>query len=253
MSVVKKPKSAEMNPGPGFRVQTSISRCEPELIAAFAEFGTPDISDRMNRLYTMSPAIRAVTPGAARILGPACTVKVFPGDNLMVHKSLDIAAPGDVVVEDAGGSTMNAVLGDLVVTKSRHRGIVGFVVDGLIRDLPRILELGSPVFARGITPIGPLHRGPGEVNFPIQCGGIVVHPGDIIAGDPNGVVVIPREMAPVLLERLCDQRAAEASYVAAVARGEFSNDWVDNLLIAAGCEVSDGVSTAGGSPLKAVS
>jgi regulator of RNase E activity RraA len=91
------------------------------------------------------------------------------------------------------------------------------------------------------------------VNFPIQCGGIVVHPGDIIAGDPNGVVVIPREMAPVLLERLCDQRAAEASYVAAVARGEFSNDWVDNLLIAAGCEVSDGVSTAGGSPLKAVS
>lgn len=253
MSVVKKPKSAEMNPGPGFRIQTSFSRADPTLIAAFAEFGTPDISDRMNRLYTMSPAIHALTPAVARILGPACTVKVFPGDNLMVHKALDVAAPGDVVVVDAGGSTMNAVLGDLVVAKSRHRGILGFVVDGLIRDLPRILELGSPVFARGVTPIGPLHRGPGEINFPIQCGGIVVHPGDIIAGDPNGVVVIPRDMAPALLERLTEQRAAEASYIAAVTRGEFSNEWVDTLLTGAGCEMSEGAPAVRGDGLKAVS
>jgi regulator of RNase E activity RraA len=132
---------------------------------------------------------------------------------------------------------MNAVLGDLVSTKARHRGVAGFVIDGYIRDLPGILELNFPVYARGVTPIGPLHRGPGEVNHPIQCGGIVVHPGDLIVGDLNGVVVIPQELAPGLLERLRQHKRVEAEYVAAVARGEFSNKWVDDLLREAGCEI----------------
>ena len=237
---VKKPKSAEMQAGPGFRICTNKPKLDRALIQAFGEFETPDISDRMNRLYTMNLAIRNLTETSLRILGPACTVKVFPGDNLMVHKALDIAEPDDVIVVDAGGSTMNAVLGDLVVSKSRHRQIAGFVVDGLIRDLPGILKLGTPVFARGVTPIGPLHRGPGEVNFPIQCGGIVVHPGDLIVGDLNGVVVVPREIAPVLLRRLEEQKAAEAAYVESVMRGEFSNRWVDDILDASDCEISGG-------------
>jgi RraA family protein len=236
--VARKPRSSEMHPGPGFRIRREVERPEPGLIAQLAEFETPDISDRMNRLYTMHPEIRAVT-GRARIFGPACTVRVFPGDNLMVHKSLDVARPGDVVVVDAGASTMNAVLGDLVTAKARHRGLAGFVVDGLIRDLPGIERQGLPVFARGITPIGPLHRGPGEVNFPIQCGGIVVNPGDIIVGDPNGVVVVPRQIAPTLLRRLTEQKRAEAAYVAGVMKGQFSNEWVDRLLDEAGCEVAD--------------
>src|SRR5437870_8114523 len=159
--MVKKPKTAEMHPGPGFRVRKTIKRPHPDLVAGFEEFETPVISDLMNRLYTMVPAIRNLTADHLKILGPACTVKVFPGDNLMVHKSLDIAAPNDVVVVDAGGSSMNAVLGDLVCTKARHRGLAGFVVDGYIRDLAGVLTLGYPVYARGATPIGPLHRGPG--------------------------------------------------------------------------------------------
>lgn len=237
--MVTKPMTSELNPGPGFRMRRKICRPEPELVAGFAEFETPMISDLMNRLYTMCTAIRNLTAPRQRILGPACTVKVFPGDNLMVHKSLDIAAPNDVVVVDAGGSAMNAVLGDLVSTKARHRKIAGFVVDGYVRDIPGILALDFPVYARGVTPIGPLHRGPGEVNFPVQCGGIVVHPGDIIVGDENGVVVIPQNAAPSLLERLRQRRSTEASYVAAVARGDFSNAWVDTLLAQGGCEVVD--------------
>lgn len=240
-----RPHSAEMEPGPGFRVRTAIERPDPDLVAAFAEFATPDISDRMNRLYTMSPEIRNLTAPELVILGPACTVKVFPGDNLMVHKALDVAEPRDVIVVDAGGSSMNAVLGDIVSTKARHRGIAGFVVDGFVRDLPGIRRLGFPVFARGVTPIGPLHRGPGEVNHPIQCGGIVVHPGDVIAGDGNGVVVIPREIAHELLARLEEQKRALASYLAAVARGSFSNDWVDNVLREAGCELPTPVAAVG--------
>lgn len=230
-----KPKSAEMHPGAGFRLIRDFERLDPTLIAGFAEFETPDISDLMNRLYTMSYHIRSLTSPNLRLLGPACTVKVYPGDNLMVHKSLDLAKPGDVVVVDASSSTMTAVLGDLVCTKARHRGIAGFVVDGLVRDLPAILRLGDfPVFARGVTPLGPLHRGPGEVNHPVCAGGVVVNPGDVIVGDLNGVVVIPRPFAQELLDRLTARAPAERAYGAAVARGEFTNDWVDRALSESG-------------------
>jgi regulator of RNase E activity RraA len=179
--------------------------------------------------------IHPVTDPHLQILGPALTVKVFPGDNLMVHKALDVAEPGDVVVVDASSSSLTAVLGDLVSTKARHRGIAGFVVDGLIRDLPGIRALGDfPVFARGVTPIGPLHRGPGEIGYAICAGGIVVHPGDVIVGDPNGVAVVPRDIADDLLDRLIAKREAEAAYTAAVARGDFDNAWVDATLEASG-------------------
>jgi RraA family protein len=236
---VSRPKSAEMNPGPGFRIRRRIQRPPREVIEGLGEFDTPEISDLMNRLYTMATSIRNVSLPELKVVGPACTVRVFPGDNLMVHASLDVAAPGDVVVVDAGGSSMNAVLGDLVSTKARHRGIAGFVVDGFVRDIPGILALAFPVFARGVTPIGPLHRGPGEVNYAIQCGGIVVHPGDIIVGDLNGVVVVPQEIAANLLHRLRGRKALESDYIAAVARGEFSNAWVDRLLGEGGCEIVD--------------
>lgn len=238
--MVDKPSSAEMHPGPGFRVRREIDRPDPEVVAGFAAFETPAISDLMNRLYTMEPAVRNLTSPELHVLGPACTVKVYPGDNLMVHKSLDIARTGDVVVVDTSASTATAVLGDLISTKARHRGIAGFVVDGLIRDLPGIQDLGDfPVFARGVTPIGPLHRGPGEINHPISAGGIVIHPGDLIMGDPNGVVVVPRDIADHILERMVSRAATEATYTDAVARGDFDNSWVDSLLEKSGMVVDE--------------
>jgi regulator of RNase E activity RraA len=231
----QKPKSAEMHPGPGFRLKYDVERPDAELVARFGRFDTPSISDHLNRLFTMSTAIQLLTDPTHRILGPACTVKVFPGDNLMAHKALDIARPGDILVIDASASTLTAIVGDLVSMKARHRGIAGIIVDGLIRDLPAIRRLGDfPVFARGVTPIGPLHRGPGEVNFPVSAGGIVVNPGDIIAGDLNGVVVIPKDVATTVLTRLEGRADVERDYQAAVARGDFSNAWVDEYLLAAG-------------------
>jgi RraA family protein len=230
--MVNKPKSAALHPGPGFRIETNVDRPSAETVAGLAEFDTPAASDLMNRLYTMAPTIHNLTADELTLAGTACTVKVYPGDNLMVHKALDVARPGDVIVIDTSGSSLTAVLGDLISTKARYRGVAGFVVDGLVRDLAGIRALGDfPVFARGVTPIGPLHRGPGEINHPISAGGVVVHPGDVIVGDLNGVVVVPRKIADELLVRLQQGAKAESDYLSAVERGDFSNEWVDRLLL----------------------
>jgi RraA family protein len=229
-----KPKSSEMHPGPGFRIRKNINRPPQKLIDEYRKFETPDISDLANRLYSMSLDIKNRINDVA-ICGPACTVKVFPGDNLMVHKALDIVQKGDVIVVDAGGSQMNGIIGDIISAKAKHRGVEGFVIDGLIRDVPGIKEIGMPAYASGTTPIGPLHRGPGEINFPISCGGIVVNPGDIILGDMNGVTVVSVDFAEELLERAYKQKAALDPYIANVRKGIFSNDWVDAMLKANNC------------------
>lgn len=231
-----KPKSSEMTPGPGFMIRTDFPRLSRDLIEQFREFETADVSDVLNRLYAMDGSIRNQT-NDLELLGTACTVKVYPGDNLMVHKALDIAKPGDIVVVDCSGAMSNAVLGDLVANKSIHRGIAGYVIDGLIRDVAGIKETGLPVYARGVTPFGPLHRGPGEINTPICCGGIVVNPGDIIKADTTGIAVIPRDFATEILNRLQSSKVRLAEYVASVKRGDFSNSWVDEQLRENGCTI----------------
>jgi len=236
--MLSKPKSAEMHAGPGFRIRRNIDRAAVELIEKFKEFETPDVSDMMNRLYAMSLEIQNRVDNQT-ICGPAVTVKCFPGDNLMVHKSLDFVKPGDIIVIDAGGSHMNGIIGDLISAKAKHRGVTGFVIDGLIRDVDGIKEVGMTAFAKGITPIGPLHRGPGEINFPISCGGIVVNPGDIIMGDSCGVIVIGKDFAEELLVRVTKQRDSLKAYVEKVRQGIFSNDWVDSMLEENNCVFVD--------------
>ena len=234
-----KPVSSEMHPGPGFRIRKNIPRSDNALlIDRYREFETPDISDLCNRMYAMSSEIKNLV-NDTKIVGTACTVKTFPGDNLMVHKALDIANPGDIIVVDSSGSTTNAVIGDLVAAKAKHRGIAGFIIDGLIRDLPEVQNVGLPIYAKGVTPVGPLHRGPGEINFPISCGGIVVNSGDIVCADITGVVVVRQDFAADILERLGEQRAGLEAYVAAVKRGDFSNAWVDRLLEETLCNIID--------------
>ncbi len=233
-----RPRSAEINPGPGFRIRRRIVRPHADIIAQLAKFDTGDLSDLLNRLYAMDAQIHNMT-NDEKIAGVACTVRVYPGDNLMVHKALDVAQPGDVIVIDANGNTATAVLGDMLVTKAQHRGIAGFIVDGLVRDLEAMREVGLPVFARGVTPAGPLHRGPGEINFPASCGGVVVQPGDVVVGDTTGVVVIPGAACHDTLSRAQQQRDFLKDYIAKVKGGLVANDWVDFTLNENGCLEED--------------
>ena len=225
-----------MHPGPGFRITPNTTRPDRSLIEELKRFPTADISDLLNRLYTLNPTIKNLTGGDS-LFGPACTVKVFPGDNLMVHKALDLALPGDVIVVDAGGSESNGVMGDLIATKAKHRGIAGFIIDGLVRDLPRIKAVDLPIYAKGTTPIGPLHRGPGEINFPISCGGIVINPGDIVCADEDGVVVVRQEFAEKTLQILLAREKNSRAYIESVKAGQFSNTWVDRILQDSQCQI----------------
>lgn len=232
----RRPTSAEIHPGPGFRVRQRMVRPRASTVERFRAYGTPDVSDLLNRLYAMDGGIRNLVNETA-LVGPALTVKLYPGDNLMLHKALDAAEPGDVVVVDSSLNTTTAVIGDLVSSKAKHRGIAGVIVDGLVRDIEAVRAVGLPVYGRGVTPKGPLHRGPGELGYPVSCGGIVVNPGDVIVADTSGIVVVRADFAEDLLERLDAQRDALASYVANVKRGVFSNEWVDRYLEQHGCPV----------------
>jgi RraA family protein len=233
------PTSADIHPGVGFRIKRGFPRPRSDVAEMFRDFEVADISDHLNRLYAVDCSIRCLSGGDLRVVGPACTVKVYPGDNLMVHKTLDIAKPGDVVVVDARGSRENAVLGDTISMKARHRGIVGFVVDGYVRDLAAIQKFDYPIYARGSMPIGPLHRAPGEINYPVCCGGVVVSPGDIIIADRSGIVVLPQDCIEYLYARLREHKDRMSSYLEDVRRGKFSNAWVDQLLNSAQCPIEE--------------
>lgn len=229
-----KPVSSLITAGPGLRIRPGVpDPAAEEWVSALRAHATPDVSDACNRLYAPSPEIRHLA-GETHLVAMACTVKVPTGDNLMVHKALDVALRGQVVVIDTSGSARNAVVGDMIANKARHRGIAGFVIDGFVRDLAGVQDAGLPVFARGVTPIGPFHRGPGEINYPVCCGGVVVNPGDIVLGDADGVVVVPHDSAEALLARLDASAAARDGYAEAVRRGDFSMAWVDRALEEAG-------------------
>jgi RraA family protein len=235
----RSPVSADIHPGVGFRIKRDFPRTNYDVAKMFEDFEIAEISDHLNRLYAIDCSIRCLSGGDRRLVGPACTVKVYPGDNLMVHKALDLAKPGDVVVVDARGSTENAVLGDTISMKARHRGILGFVVDGYVRDLIAIQALNYQVYARGNMPIGPLHRGPGEINYPVCCGGVVVEPGDYIIADPGGAVVLPQACIEELQKRLRKYKERSTIYMENVRIGKFSNAWVDELLEKSECPCAD--------------
>jgi 4-hydroxy-4-methyl-2-oxoglutarate aldolase len=177
-----------------------IERPPQEIIDGYREVATGNICDAMGRYGGMSASIRPILE-RCKMVGPAITVKIYPADNLMLHKATQIAKAGDVIVIDAGGFADMALLGDLLCLVCQTKGIEGIVLDGGVRDIEGIRELGFPVFAKGIIPVGPLKDSPGSINVPIQCGGLPVAPGDLVVGDSDGVVVVPRPRMQEVLNK----------------------------------------------------
>jgi RraA family protein len=219
----------------GFRILPPPPRPAPALVAALGEMVTAHLSDNMSRLQGASAAIRPMHRGG-RLAGVALTVRVAPGDNLMVHKAIDIAQPGEVIVVDAGGALGQAIIGDIMTSHAAKRGVAGFVIDGAIRDADELRARDFPVYARGATHRGPYKNGPGEINVPVSIGGMVVRPGDIIVGDGDGVVAVPAADAEAVLAAAREQRKKEEATLAAIAAGTLDRKWVDEALRAKGCE-----------------
>ncbi|MDR1657291.1 MAG: RraA family protein [Deltaproteobacteria bacterium] len=223
---------------PGFRIKTNFTRPPAELVQSFAGLPVANIGDNMNRLSCMNS--RIIPLNQAPLIGCAFTVKVRAGDNLLFHKAIDLAQPGDVIVIDAQGEHSYSIFGELMVQWCRKRGLNGLVADGCIRDSDYMRRLTDfPVYAVGINPNGPLKEGGGEINFPIMCGGIVVKPGDIIVGDADGVVVIDSVDAPEIARKAKSQNEKENQIMEGIEHLKWDRAWVDAVLKAKGCEFVD--------------
>lgn len=159
---------------------------------------TPNIGDAMERLGILDSAIKPVWAGS-RMAGPAFTVWTRAGDNAYLHRALAEAAAGDVIVVNGQGDESRALMGDLIGARARNAGFAGFVIDGAVRDAAGLERLGVPVFARATSPAGPYKNGPGSLNCPVAVGGVAVLPGDIVVGDDDGAVVVPRARAEEVL------------------------------------------------------
>lgn len=217
----------------GFRIAPDWPRPPLELAAALEALGTPAISDGMNHFNTMDPAIKPILERRS-IAGPAATLRLRPGDNLMLHKSLGLVRPGDVLVVDTCGCTTSSILGELIATAAFQAGLAGIVIDGGIRDIQQLKEKAYPIFARFVTPAVGGKDGPGEFGYPISCGGVPVHPGDLIVGDENGVVVIPPADAEKVLADGRKKRSYEETRMAEIKRGVLVKPAIDDTLRAKG-------------------
>jgi len=172
------------------------------------EFASPtDVADQVARSQVLSPAIHPLWAGA-RLSGPAYTVRCAPGDNLMLHAAIHRAPAGSVLVVD-GGDASHAVAGGNVCAVAHRRGIAGMVIDGAIRDVAEIRELGFPVFARAVVPKPGVKTVPLPLQEPVTCGGVLVHPGDFVVADEEGIVAVPAADIKAVMDAVAKKSAAE--------------------------------------------
>ena len=206
-----------------------------ELVAKFRGLPVANVSDMMLRLTAGGPRLRPMHRGGS-MAGPAFTVKTRPGDNLFVHKALTMAAPGDVIVVDAGGDLTNAIIGELMSGYAAKRRIGGLVIDGAVRDVDILRANALPVYAAGVTHRGPYKDGPGQINVPIAIDGMVIQPGDLMLGDADGVLCVPFDDAEAVLALTLAKHAAEEQTLADIAAGRLDTSWIDEALARLGVE-----------------
>ena len=224
----------------GFRINRRRQKVQPDMVALFRKLPAANVSDAMARMVAAGPRLRPMHAGGT-MAGSAFTVKTRPGDNLMVHKALDLAEPGDVIVVDAGWDMTNAIVGEIMTSYAEQRGIAGIVIAGSIRDSGALRGSPFPVYAAGVTHRGPYKDGPGEINVPLALDGMVINPGDLVLGDDDGLVCVPLGHVDEIYRAAKAKQDAEDKILAGIRAGEAQDRrWIDAALDRLGCETEAG-------------
>jgi len=222
---------------PGYRINPRVDGPAPAVVEAFRSMPAAAIGDSMSRNIG-TVGLRQYHARLDTVLcGPAVTVRVRPGDNLMIHKALMMVQPGDVLVIDGGGDVSQALVGGLMRTTCVAKRLAGLVIDGAVRDLTEWAEDGMPIFARGHTHRGPSKDGPGEINVAVCVAGLVVQPGDLVVGDADGVIAIPAAEAADVLGKTRAHLEKEAKIRAQNQSGTSDPERFDAALRAKGLPV----------------
>jgi 4-hydroxy-4-methyl-2-oxoglutarate aldolase len=215
-------------------IRREFERVPEDVVRKASQFAASILADVAGRRGAMDGRVAPVSPGM-KLAGPAFTIEVRPGDNLMIHAAMTMARPGDILVIDGKGDRMCALMGAIMMNACKALELGGVVIDAAVRDTIELRELGFPVFAVGANPNGPTKFVPGRINWPISCGGIAVEPGDLVVGDADGVVVIEREKADSLLIAASKKVADETSRIAGIRQGkDLRPKWLEGALRMAG-------------------
>ncbi|MDQ3025746.1 MAG: RraA family protein [Pseudomonadota bacterium] len=215
-------------------IRRDFERVPPDVVRQASQYQAAILADVAGRRGTMHGRIAPLAPEMT-LAGPAFTIEVRPGDNLMIHTAMTLAMPGDILVIDGKGDRTCALMGAIMLNACKQLRLGGVVIDAAIRDTLELRELGFPVFAVGANPNGPTKFVPGRINWPISCGDIAVRPGDLIVADADGVVVIEREKAESLLPLAAKKLADETARIEAIRQGkDLKPQWLDGALRAAG-------------------
>ena len=206
------------------KVVRKISRPEAEVIRTLSELGVATVHEAMGRRGLMRPYMRPLYP-AARLSGPAVTVSCHPGDNLMIHAAVEVCQPGDVLVIAPTSESTDGMFGELLAVSCRAHGIAGLIIDAGIRDAADITAMQFPVWSKTICAQGTVKASAGSVNIPLVCAGALIHPGDAIVADLDGVVVTPRQSAAEVARLGEERRAKEEKTRDRLARGELGLDF----------------------------
>lgn len=199
-------------------------------VEALRGLPTSVIGDVMGGRLVGTTALRPVNRSAVGTCGNALTVRVRAGDNLLIHKALELLLPGDVLVVDGEGDVSRALVGEIMMTTARVRGAVAFVMDGAIRDVDAFEEHRFPCWARGVSLRGPYKDGPGSINVPVAVGGMSVNPGDVIVGDSDGIVAVPAALASEVAVKAREKVRQEKETIASILAGSYSAAWVEASL-----------------------
>jgi 4-hydroxy-4-methyl-2-oxoglutarate aldolase len=211
----------------------NFERVSADVVKQAAQFQPAILADVAGRRGALHGRITALRP-RMKLAGPALTVDVRPGDNLMIHAAMALAKPGDVLVIDGKGDQTAALMGTIMMNACRQLGIAGVVIDGAVRDSLEIDEMDFPVFSVGTNPNGPTKQVSGRIGHPVTVGGVTVHPGDFVIGDADGVVVVEREKIASLLPLAAKKVADEEARIAQIKQGKTSASWLDAALRTAG-------------------